>query len=184
MTDLDEALAITLDVEGGWSDHPADPGGKTMYGITWRTYRRAVRLGHIAPNPQGVRGITVAQARKIYEVMYWDAVVADKLPRGLNALVFDIEVNSGRGAKTLQRALRGVHAARIAVDGQIGPQTLAVVEAVWGSPARAGRLMDEVNTRRHLWWARLPIFATFGLGWFRRGSRVYRHACRMAGEAI
>lgn len=179
MSDLNQAIALTLNLEGGWVDHPQDPGGKTMYGITEKIYRRAVRIG-VIKDYGGVRYIRPEHARKIYEQMYWRVIAGDDLPRGLNALVFDIEVNSGRGGITLQNALNSVHASKIAVDGAIGPKTLAVVKYVCGDPRGLYGLLAEVGARRDWWWDRLSLNRTFGFGWNRRGSRVLVHAVRMA----
>lgn len=185
LRDLDIAIGLTLEVEGDWVDHPADPGGKTLYGITSSSWRRAVRLG-IVSDHGGLRAMTVMEARKIYEVMYWN-VAGRHLPRGLNALVFDVQVNSGRGGVTLQRALNTVGPLglrRIAVDGAIGPRTLAAAWRAVAAPKGIFKLMDEVSARRAWWWANLAINLTFGLGWNRRGYRVHGHAYRMADGTL
>lgn len=179
MSDMDIAIGLTLGVEGDWSDHPSDPGGKTKFGITSATYRRAVSRGVVASNAIGVAGLTVAEATEIYQAMYW-AVAGAALPRGLNALVFDIEVNSGRGGRILQNSLNAVFDMRLKVDGAIGPATHAGVRQALLKPDGLYKLMGEVDARRDWWWDRLKINRTFGFGWNRRGSRVLIHAVRMA----
>ena len=181
MKDLDIAIGLTLEVEGNWSNHPKDPGGKTLFGITIKTWRRAIWRG-IVPDRGGLRSMTVGDARKIYEVMYWGVAGRD-LPRGLNALVFDVEVNSGRGGIVLQRALNTVGPvglSRLVVDGAIGPRTLAGVGRAGAAPDGSWKRLAEVDARRDWWWDRLRINRTFGFGWNRRGSRVLVHAVRMA----
>ncbi len=119
---FDEALKRVLVHEGGYADHPADPGGATMRGVTQRVYdgwrrRRGVPV-------RSVRLIEPGEVEAIYRLQYWDAVRADDLPAGLDYGVFDAAVHSGPGqaAKWLQRAL-GVTA-----DGQVGEATLAALE--------------------------------------------------------
>lgn len=178
MSDLDQAISLTLEVEGKWSDHPQDFGGKTMYGITEATYNEAVRRGII--HPMGLRNLKPWDALTIYDIMYWKVIRGDALPRGLNILVFDIQVNSGRGGKTLQRSLSALGAAPGPVDGIIGGKTLEAVTALCDAKTGLYGLMNEVSARRFRFWTRLGIFKTFGFGWFRRGIKVHTHAVRMA----
>jgi len=81
------AIAHILKVEGGWSDHPADGGGKTKYGIT-----NAVAKRHGIE----VTGITLPQAIKIYYQDYWVASGADKAQKPLNLAIMNSYVNSGK----------------------------------------------------------------------------------------
>src|SRR5690606_33792979 len=112
------ALSLVLKHEGGWADHPSDPGGATMKGVTIGTFRRYVK-----PNAtkDDLRRITDEQVATVYRKHYWNAVRADDLPAGADYAVFDFAVNSGpsRAAKYLQAVLG------VAQDGKIGPQTLA-----------------------------------------------------------
>ena len=114
----DEALKRVLEHEGGYSNHPSDPGGPTNWGITIFDYRKYVNPKATAAD---VRRMTVEVARKIYRDKYWNALRCDELPAGVDYATFDYGVNSGisRAAKVLQRLL-GVDA-----DGEIGPNTLA-----------------------------------------------------------
>lgn len=178
---MDHAITATLGVEGKWSDHPADPGGKTLYGVTEGTYRTAVRRDVIPANPKGVAGITVAQARKIYEVMYWKPIRGDEIPAGLNALVFDIQVNSGQGGRRLQNALNALSLATLRTDNAIGDKTLiALNQAVVDDPRRLWAIMAEVASQRAWHWQSLATWPTFRRGWTRRGQRILIHATRMA----
>ncbi len=186
MSDRDKSISATRGVEGLWSNHRADPGGKTMYGITRRTYLRAIKLGIVIPNPQGVRGLSAKEADEIYRVMYWDVIHGDDLPTGLNALVFDIEVNSGQGGRRLQRALSVVYRGLgrpLTVDNQIGNATLSRVGmTLRKDPMNLYKIMEEVSTRRLLHWTGLRIWKTFKLGWARRGARILIHSVLMTKE--
>lgn len=160
-------LAITLSHEGGWADHPRDPGGATMKGITLATYRQ-YRPG--ATKAQ-LRAITDAEVQAIYRRGYWDAVRGDDLPAGVDLVAFDAAVNSGpsRGAKWLQTAL-GVTA-----DGKIGPKTLAAADRA--NRAWVIRTSCDVRLR---FLRGLSAWPTFGKGWQRRIDDVQAKALAMA----
>lgn len=166
---FDDALPLVLVHEGGYVNHPRDPGGATNKGITWRTYaawRRARDL-----EPQSVRFITDEEVSSIYKRQYWDAVRADDLPAGLDYAVFDFAVNSGpaRAAKFLQRIL-GVEA-----DGHIGELTLAAANA----HRDVENVINQLCDNRLAWLRRLSHFDTFGRGWTRRVTEVKAKAVAM-----
>lgn len=152
-----QALAHVLKYEGGYSDHPSDPGGATNLGIT-----RAVLgewLGREASKAE-VRALRPETAAAIYRARYWDAARCDELPDGMDLAVFDCAVNQGvgRAARFLQQA------AGVTADGKIGPRTLAAVAS-----ADAGELLREFMARRMNAYGLLAtLFRTFGLGWSRR----------------
>lgn len=81
------AIAHILKVEGGWSNHPADGGGKTKYGIIESVAKR---------HGLNVSSITLPQAIKIYHTDYWIASGADKVDKVLGLPIFNSYVNSGR----------------------------------------------------------------------------------------
>ena len=116
------ALSLVLKHEGGWADHPKDPGGATMKGVTLASFRKYVK-----PNgtKTDLRNITDDQLATVYRRHYWDAVSGAELPDGVDYAVFDFAVNSGpsRAAKYLQKV------AGTPQDGRIGPATLKAVRA-------------------------------------------------------
>ena len=160
-SNFDAALAAVLQHEGGFVNHPQDPGGATNRGITQATYD-LWRVDHQLPKAS-VKTITPAEVMAIYKKRYWDAVQGDKLPSGLDYCLFDFAVNSGasRAARYLQEAI-GVTA-----DGKIGPNTLDAIEAV---PTQA--LIQAVCNMRLAFLKRQPTFATFGKGWSKRVQDV------------
>ena len=181
---LTKSILMTLRVEGKWSDHPADPGGKTMLGVTINTFRDAQRRG-IIHNTMLLKHLTPRMATKIYKKMYWDAVCGDQLPSGLDALVFDVQVNSGQGGRRLQRAMNRLFGSRLVVDNDIGRKTILVVnDAIDKDAENVYRIMVEVASRRLLHWTSLRIWATFKGGWARRGARVLVHATRITGGTV
>jgi lysozyme family protein len=150
-------LAHVLSHEGGYSDHPSDPGGATNLGIT-RAVLEAWR--GVAVTEADVKALTRAEAAAIYRKRYWDAVRGDELPAGLDLAVFDCAVNQGvsRAAHILQATVG------VLQDGKIGPITLA---AVHRGSVHGGIL--EFQARRMVAYGLLAsLFKVFGLGWARR----------------
>ncbi len=92
---FERCLAITLRWEGGYSNHPDDPGGPTMRGVIQREYD-AWRRKH-GKRPRPVRQIEEDELRRIYREEYWDAMGCEELPAGFDLCVFDAAVNSGVG---------------------------------------------------------------------------------------
>lgn len=165
------ALALVLDLEGGFVDDPRDPGGATRFGITRATLAgargRAVTVAD-------VKALTRAEAGAIYRRLFWDPLRADDLPAGLDLAVFDYAVNSGisRGVRSLQAVL-GVPA-----DGRIGAGTLA---AAAGCDATA--TIGELTRSRLAFLRGLSTWPAFGRGWTSRVHRVEDAALAAAAAA-
>lgn len=161
---FDKAIPHLFRHEGGYADHPSDPGGATKYGITRATL--SAWRGR-AVSKTDVRRLTRDEAAAIYRRRYWDALKADSLPAGADYCVFDAGVNSGpgRAAKWLQAA------ARVRQDGAIGPVTLAAVNA-----ADPARLIEDICDLRLAFLRGLSNWAVFGRGWERRVGEVRRTA--------
>ena len=92
---FERCLAITLKWEGGYSNHPDDPGGPTMRGIIQREYD-AWRKKH-GKRLRPVSQIEEDELQTIYRNEYWDAMGCEELPVGFDLCVFDAAVNSGIG---------------------------------------------------------------------------------------
>ncbi|MCW0235222.1 MAG: hypothetical protein OJJ21_16595 [Ferrovibrio sp.] len=164
------ALSLVLKHEGGWSDHPADPGGATMKGVTLANFRRYVK-----PNATkaDLKAITDEQIATVYRRFYWDAVAGAELPDGVDYAVFDFAVNSGpsRAAKYLQ-AVVGV-----TQDGKIGPATVKASRQM----AQAS-IIHKLCDDRLAFLKRLSTWPTFGKGWERRVKEVRSGALLMLGQ--
>jgi lysozyme family protein len=128
MTNFPTAFTRIVALEGGYSDDPRDPGGKTKFGITEAVARAHGYIGAMQALPLDVAG-------EIYRASYWDACRCDNLPWPLSLYVFDAAVNQGvqPAIKMLQRSLDTVQ------DGLIGSQTLAL--AAKSSGWHASRFM-------------------------------------------
>lgn len=158
-----EAVEVVLRHEGGFVNHPRDPGGLTNMGITARTLadHRGVPLDRVTETE--MRALPRAEAEEIYLSRFWNVIRGDDLPRGLDLAVFDWAVNSG--PRRAVRALQRLVGAR--TDGIVGQETLAAV-----------RSRDVVDLVRALCDARLAFVrglsthSTFGRGWERRITDV------------
>lgn len=148
------ALKFTLQFEGGWSDHPRDPGGATMKGVTIGTY--SAFKGRPVTKTE-LRNIPDADLQAIYRRNYWDAVAGDTRPAGYDAAMFDYAVNSGPA-----RARRYDAAIPAAITGAARIKRLCA--------ARLGFLRG------------LSTFDVFGKGWTRRVVACEALALRLAGE--
>ncbi|MDG4877668.1 glycoside hydrolase family 108 protein [Mesorhizobium sp. WSM4935] len=161
-----ESVARVLVHEGGFSNHPADPGGATMKGVTQRVYDAYSRSKGLAT--RSVKSITSLELFEIYDRQYWDAVKGDQLPAGVDYVVFDGAVNSGpkQSILWLQRALGSLYRGR--PDGVIGLATIAAVQACNNHDALIDRICDQrLNFMRHL-----STWSVFGKGWSARVAEV------------
>jgi len=168
-TRSDRAIVALAVHEGGWSNHPKDPGGATMKGVTQRTYDAYnTRIGKTT---RSVRHITDEEVTTIYQEQYWNTISGDALPNGLGYCVFDGSVNSGpsRAAKWLQQVLK------VAQDGVIGAQTLA---ALVGRDIK--EIIDLYCDLRLAFMKRLKHWSTFKNGWTRRVSEVRKQSKKWA----
>jgi lysozyme family protein len=168
----DEALRRLLVHEGGYDNHPSDPGGPTNFGITIFDYRKYVKPGAAAAD---VRAMKIADAKTIYRTKYWDAMRCDELPAGVDYCIFDYAVNSGvaRAPKVLQRCLG------IAVSGRIDDATIRAA----GS-AVAGELIAAICDERLRFLKKLRTWPVFGKGWGHRVAEVKAAALAMAEHVV
>lgn len=146
--------------EGGYCDHPSDPGGATNKGVTLKVLEQW--RGKPCTKAD-VASLSIPEAEAIYRANYWNKIQGDKLPPGLDLAVFDAAVNSGPGqaAKWLQRA------ANCTPDGAIGPATLAAV-----AKTDAVILAHKVCDLRLEFMQSLKTWPVFGKGWARRVKEV------------
>jgi lysozyme family protein len=169
---FDKCLALMLAHEGGFVNHPQDPGGMTNLGVTKRVWEEWT--GHEVDEKQ-MRALTPELVAPLYKRKYWDAIRADELVAGVDYCVFDVAVNSGSGRaiKFLQSCV-GVNA-----DGGFGPATLAAVEKAEEDPER---LIELYSAKRLDFLQSLKTFETFGKGWSRRVAEVKDKALTMVAK--
>ena len=120
---LPKAVALIMQHEGGYVNHPRDPGGATKHGITLATFRRMVKPHATVDD---LKQMDAETAEDIYRRIYWSAVDGDDLPAGVDLVVFDHGVNAGprRAIQLLQRVV-GANP-----DGIIGRVTLFLIDKV------------------------------------------------------
>jgi lysozyme family protein len=168
---FDLAMRLLLRHEGGFVNHPKDPGGMTNLGVT-----KAVWDAHTGKpaTEADMRALTPQAVQPVYKARYWDAVCGDDLPHGLDYCLFDCAVNSGpgRAVKLLQYVLH------LKVDGVIGKNTMAAIMA-----ADSVELIEDYNQRRLDFLKSLPTWETFGKGWGKRVSEVELEAKSFARNA-
>ena len=152
----DKCLETILHHEGGYVNHPKDPGGETNLGVTKRVYQEH-------GGTKDMKDLLVEDVAPIYKKGYWDKIKGDDLPGGLDLCVFDFGVNAGpgRAAKFLQQMIGTT------VDGGIGPNTLAKVEEYVRENAEA-KSVEKYQALRQEYYEQLSTFDTFGKGWTRR----------------
>lgn len=167
----DEALRRLLAHEGGYVNHPSDPGGPTNFGITLAVFR-----AHVKPNATAadMRAMKVDEAKAIYRARYWNALRCDQLPAGVDYSVFDYGVNSGigRSGKVLRRVVGLPDTTHVVTD--------EVLRAVGRRDPRA--LVAAINDERLAFLRRLRTWPVFGRGWSRRVAEVRSVSLRMAAE--
>lgn len=154
--------------EGGFVNHPRDPGGATNKGVTQQVYDD-YRDDTKQPR-QSVRHIREDEVEAIFRNGYWKKVQGDKLPAGLDYAMVDFAYNSGHSRAN--RYLQMIVGA--AADGILGPATLALV-----AKHHAVYLIDELCDRRQAFLENLDTFDTFGKGWTRRVKEVRAKAKEM-----
>jgi lysozyme family protein len=120
---FETVMEFVMRWEGGYVNHPDDPGGETNFGIAKRSH----------PDVD-IKNLTKEGAKAIYRKEYWDKLRGDDLPLPVALAVMDYGVNSGvmRAAKQLQKSIGA------SPDGDIGPNTLKALErAVAAKGAKA-----------------------------------------------
>lgn len=181
MLSVRQIASEIVDREGGYVNDPNDPGGATNYGVTIHTMRRlGLDLDGDGDVDEGdVRALPRERAVEIFIRHYYYAPHIDRLPDAMQPTVFDMQVNAGSNAvRILQRLLRDM-GLEIAVDGVIGPQTVAAATAAYD---RAGQqLVDAYGiARRNFYYAigdRRPASRRYATrrdggkgGWIRRAE--------------
>jgi lysozyme family protein len=151
-----KCLETILHHEGGYVNHPKDPGGETNLGVTKRVYEEW-------GGDKDMKDLLVEDVAPIYKKNYWDKLKGDNLPDGLDLCVFDFGVNAGpgRSAKYLQKMIGTV------ADGGIGPNTLKKVDEYVDKHGLANTIANFQEARQG-YYERLKTFETFGRGWTRR----------------
>ena len=162
-----KCLDMILHHEGGYVNHPKDPGGETNLGVTKRVYEEW-------GGTKDMKDLEVEDVAPIYRKNYWDRIKADDLPSGLDLCVFDFGVNAGTGraAKYLQSMIGTV------ADGGIGPNTLKKLDEYLEENSVEDTIKN-YQAERQSYYESLSTFETFGRGWTRRVEETTESALEM-----
>lgn len=172
---FEACLPFTLTEEGGNSNDPHDPGGRTHKGIIQREYDRYRRGKGLSLRSDYL--MSDDEVREIYWTEYWLPHCPD-LPVGMDLSFFDNCVNEGqlRAIVLLQRAL-AVHD-----DGQWGPVTTDAVQTL----EAAGNIVTSItrySQAREHFYRSLGTFKFFGKGWLSRVGHINQASLVMARKA-
>jgi len=164
----DDSFTAVLKHEGGFVNHPKDPGGMTNLGVT-----KAAWEGYVGKTVDEafMRSLTPDVVKPFYKAMYWDKIKGDQLPAGVDYAAYDLAVNSGvgRAAKYLQQI------AGVTVDGVLGPKSMGAIRE-----CDPEQMVEALCDMRLDFLKRLPTFDTFGKGWSIRVADVKAKAADMA----
>lgn len=168
---FDRSLRVILRHEGGFVNHPKDPGGMTNLGVTKRTLEDWT--GRKVTEAE-MRALTPATVAPIYRKNYWDKLRCDDLPPGLALCVFDFGVNAGpaRAGRYLQKLVG------VAQDGAVGDGTIAAAKA-WAARVGPATAVSAFQDARRGYYRQLGTFPTFGRGWLRRVDEVEAEARKL-----
>jgi lysozyme family protein len=160
-----ECLELVLKSEGGWVNHPSDPGGETNLGVTKRVWEEYV--GHPV---ESLKKLTKEDVAPLYEQKYWRPCYGEVLPRGLDFVVFSMGINAGpgRSIKLLQSSIGCVP------DGVIGPKTRGLI-----SDSNCAALISKFSEARREYYKTLKTFPVFGKGWLNRVDHEEAQALQM-----
>ena len=160
---FDECLKMLLHHEGGYINHPSDPGGETNLGVTKKVYQEW-------GGTKDMKDLTVEDVAPIYKKNYWDRCKCDDLESGVDWVVVDWAVHSGTGrsAKAIQKICGATQ------DGAIGPKTLALI-----GKQNTQYVVEEFGKIRQDFYESLKTFDTFGKGWTRRNKETTEKALEM-----
>lgn len=159
---FEKVMSIEDRYEGGYSNHPNDPGGPTNRGVIQRVYD-AYRKSK-GQQTRSVKNLTDEEWRDIFHRQYWLPINGPRLPAGVDLVVMDGAINSGiyQSGKWLQRALGNYYTG--AIDGHIGEGTLAAINA---HPDH-DKLIAAYLARRLGMLQNLKTWGDFGRGWTAR----------------
>jgi lysozyme family protein len=175
--EFEDALKFVLKWEGGFTNHPKDPGGATNKGITQKVYD-VYKVSRKHPK-MSVKHILDFEVKEIYETKYWDLVRAKWLKAPLGLVMFDTAVNFGpAGAiRRLQKALR------LNITGTWTQEISDVIHE-----CDAGKVALEICKLRKIWRnyrvKQNPSQKVFLQGWLNRDNDLINEVNKLLGASI
>jgi len=161
-----QALQCLLKSEGGFVNHPQDPGGMTNCGVTCKTWAEYCNKSIAQISEAEMRSLNAEKVSQLYKENYWDVCKCDDLPAGIDYMVFDFGVNAGcaRSKKILQRSLG------VAEDGVIGANTLKALNSI-----NINSAINAFSLEKEKFYRSLKNFPAFGKGWLNRITEVKKN---------
>ena len=158
MSRFKECLEEVLVHEGGFVNHPKDPGGATNKGVTIATFRKYYPGSTVAD----LRNISMYQLQRIYKAGYWDTIDGDGLGPGVDLAVFDLAVNSGvgRAKKEFKKVMHLHKKDDERLVNELCDNRLAFMKSIRGG----------------------SLWKTFGRGWSRRVARIREMSLKALGS--
>lgn len=182
MANFTTAHQFTARWEGGLTDHPADPGGITNFGVSLRWLRA---LGHDLGDIDGdgdidaddIRALTLDEAARLFKIKFWEPYLLGSLPQPIATIQYDCMVNTGpsQAARIAQRACNsiiGPYGVKLAVDGIIGQKTRNFLTL----NATDKLIAAMIEQRKGFYLALVhdkPSFAPFERGWINRTNALH-----------
>lgn len=159
--------------EGGYVNHPNDPGGETNKGITLRTFKSLANMFGYSPKDYELfRRMPEELHKKISREAFWNPVAKLIKEDCITIFIVDYIWGSGSsGVKRVQRFLNKEFGANIEVDGIFGQSTATALNKAIkkiGSKALFRELM--AIRRKHLLvdLMKNPKLRVFYRGWKNR----------------
>lgn len=176
-------------VEGGYVNHPNDPGGATNYGITERVARQAGYKGHMRDLPKHCTGPVKVCADNIYLEKYivkpgFMPIIELDPPVGRETVDSAVNFGPDRPSRWLQSSINEL-GGKLKVDGKVGKQTVAEyarVQVTIGKVNMCKAMLDKMDAKQAAEYRRLirnnPKLKSFERGWFNhRIGNVPRKDC-------
>jgi lysozyme family protein len=163
MSAFDTIIDMVLEHEGGYVNHPTDPGGETKYGISKRAYPLL-----------DIESLDKDKAKEIYRHDYWNKIRGDDLHPAVACVVVDFAVNSGvyRASKVLQRVCQ------TEADGILGSGTVRATQHTVDTEG-VSFVVEGVTQSRLKFLQALDTYKTFGKGWNRRVEETHAKAMEL-----
>ena len=163
LSNWQNSFELVMDSEGGFTTDPDDRGnhmpdgrpGATNLGVTMITWEMYVER---KATIEEMKALTKKDVEPLYKRLFWDRVWGDKMPGGIDYLLFDFAVNAGvgRSVKCLQECV-GAHP-----DGGMGPLTFAATVT-----HDAADLIDKFSEAKIAYYKSLNN-PTYEKGWLNR----------------
>ena len=175
MSCFNQAIIVILKHEGGFSNHDADPGGATNFGISLRWLKSQGMYGDLDDDGDvdidDIKAIDIETATRMYHEKWWNKYHYDRFKDcDIATKVFDMSVNMGgnRAHRILQQAINSL-GGNLIIDGIVGPITMK--SANIEDPEI---LLDEIRGEQKRFYLRLiskrPSMSVFRKGWIRRAA--------------